>query len=211
VRPGEELRTPRRDAGSRIEHSDQCFAAVEGCVQRREVADLERYRPETGKRSEGVEGGSCTRVWNEKAQRAQRRSRLLHGASQTAIARRPHKQSESHLEEGQPGNDLTDELDGRLDSKNPVRALIGADPVRNEAEHGAVDEEDHPGNAAPNAARYDQRAEDTPSRGQDDASADHTNHDSDGHVSAWHASKRRADVKVRSRTFDHSLQWFSGR
>ena len=151
-------------------------------------------------------------MWNEKAQRAQRRPGLLHGATQIAVTDKgPHEQSKPQLVESQPGDDLADELYGRLDRQNPVPALVGAGLVGKELEHASVDDEDHPGNAAPNAPRYDQGAKDTPSCGQHDERADHRCHDSDGHALAWHGYKRQVEVKVGERSKRSDVVSSSGR
>ena len=132
---------------------------LKAAYRRREVPDLECNRPEASERNKGVKRRHSTRVWNEIAQCAQRRASLLHGAPQPGVINKwPHEQSKAQLIEGQPCQDLCDELHGRLDSENPVPALIGAGVVGEEMEHAAVDDEDNPGNAAPNAPRYDQRA-----------------------------------------------------
>ena len=117
---------------------------------------------------------------------------LFHGAAQIAVAAKgPEEQSEPQLVERQPGDDLTDELCGRLDGQNPVPLLVGARLVGKEVEHAPVDDEYHPGNAAPNAPRHYQRAEDTPSRGHHDERADRACQNPDGHAVVWHGHKRQ--------------------
>ena len=108
---------------------------------------------------------------------------LLHRATQvTVTGKGPDEQSKSQLVEGQPGDDLADELDRRLDGQNSVPPFVGGGLVGQELEHASIDDEDHPGNAAPNASRYHQRGKNTPSCAQHDERADDRCCDSDGHA-----------------------------
>src|SRR6516162_3861959 len=101
MRTGQQLWTPRRHSGSRVEQRDQRLAAIECRVQGRKVANLKCDGAEPAEGSKGVQCCHSTGMWNEITQRTQRRAGLLHGTSEPAVPiERPHEQSKPQLEEG---------------------------------------------------------------------------------------------------------------
>ena len=138
-------------------------------------------------------------------QGAQRGPSQLEGAGQPGSAHgRPQQQREAELEDGQPHDDLQNELDRGLGGQNPIARFVGIEMVGDEMEGRVDGDGDSPGEPATDPAWDDERADHTPSGHDDQERTNHRrqvttdNHGSASHVRTEPRRTRRNPDRPRS-------------